>query len=119
MSTKDPTGRDDPTGVLNGQAESALDLVPYFAFSQMADTPTEVYLVMLDDPTRASDTEHIEILVKCLGELGRNVQLIVASQETDRFERILPSVFDSDSYVIIEPTDWSPVTGPNVCIRHE
>ena len=58
-SSQDPIGREDPTGVLNGQAESALNLVPYFAFSQPDDTPTEVYLVMLDDPTRALDTGHI------------------------------------------------------------
>ena len=81
-SSQDVSGREDPTGVLNGQAESALSLVPYFAFSQTDDTPTEVYLVMLDDPTRALDTEHINILVERLRELGRNVQLIVASQET-------------------------------------
>lgn len=117
-SSQDPFQREDPTGVLNGQAESALSLVPYFAFSQTDDTPTEVYLVMLDDPTRALDTEHIKILVERLRELGRNVQLIVASQETERFHRMLPEVFDEDSYVIIEPHGWSPDTGPNLKIQH-
>ena len=105
--------------MLNGQAESALNLVPYFAFSQSEDTPTEVYLVMLDDPTRALDTEHIRILVERLRELGRNVQLIVASQETERFETMIPDVFDEDSYVIIEPTGWSPGSGPNLKIKYE
>ena len=80
--------------MLNGQAESALNLVPYFAFSQTDDTRTEVYLVMLDDPTRALDTEHIRILVERLRELGRNVQLIVASQETERLLKMIPDVFD-------------------------
>ena len=119
-SSKDATGKEDPTGVLNGQAESALNLVPYFAFSQTDDnTPTEVYLVMLDDPTRALDTEHIKILVERLRDLGDNVQLIVASQETERFQEMIPNVFDRNSYVIIEPTGWSPDSGPNLKIKYE
>ncbi len=118
-SSQDPTGREDPTGVLNGQAESALVVVPHFAFSQTDDAPTEVYLVMLDDPTRALDTEHINILLERLRELGRNVQLIVASQETERFQEMVPKVFDEDSYVIIEPTGWSPHNGPTLTIMYE
>ena len=113
-SSQDATGREDPTGVLNGQAESALAVVPHFAFSQTDDAPTEVYLVMLDDPTRALDTEHINILLERLNELGRNVQLIVASEETERFQEIIPKVFDEDSYVIVEPTGWSPHSGPTL-----
>ncbi len=115
-SSQDSTSREDPTGVLNGQAESALNIVPYFAFSQTADTPTEVYLVMLDDPTRALDTYHINILLQRLEELGHNVQLIVASQETERFREIVPKVFDKDSYVVIEPTGWSPDSGPRLSV---
>ena len=118
-SSQDPTGREDPTGVLNGQAESALVVVPHFAFSQTDDTPTEVYLVMLDDPTRALDTEHIIILLERLRELGRNVQLIVASQETERFEEMIPKVFEEGSYVIIEPTGWSPQSGPILKFMYE
>ena len=118
-SSQDSNGREDPTGVLNGQAESALNLVPYFAFSQADETPTEVYLVMLDDPTRALDTEHIKILVERLRELGRNVQLIVASQETERLLKMIPDVFDEDSYAIVEPTGWSPDSGPSLKVRYE
>ena len=110
-SSQDAASREDPTGVLNGQAESALNLAPYFAFSEADDTPTEVYLVMLDDPTRALDTEHTRILVERLRELGRGVQLIVASQESERFLRMIPDVFANDSYVIVEPTSWSPGSG--------
>ena len=118
-SSQDPTGREDPTGVLNGQAESALVVVPHFAFSQTDDTPTEVLAVMLDDPTRALDTEHINILLERLRELGRNVQLIVASQETERFQEMIPKVFDEGSYIIIEPTGWSPQDGPQLRIMCE
>ena len=115
-SSHDPTGKSDRLGVLNGQAESAVAVAPYFAFSQADDTPTEVYLVMLDDPTRALDTAHIHILLERLRELGRNVQLIVASQETERFHDMIPEIFDDDSYVIIEPTGWSPDDGPKLKI---
>ena len=116
-SGSDPSGRMYPTGVLNGQAESALALVPYFAFGQTDDTPTEVYLVLLDDPTRAFDDEHIEILVERLAELGSNVQLVVASQETARFRTLLPKKFDSGSYIVVEPTRWSYSGGPELNIE--
>ena len=55
-SSSDTSGTLHPTGVLNGQAESALALVPHFALSQAEEAPTEVYLVLLDDPTRAFDS---------------------------------------------------------------
>ena len=115
-STQDTTNREDRTGVLNGQSERALSLVPYFAFSQTDVTPTEVYLVMLDDPTQAQDIEHTNILLTRLGELGRNVQLIVASQETERFRTMIPQVFGKNEYIIIEPTGWSPDNGPSLTI---
>ena len=117
-SSQDPLALGHPTAVLNGQAESALDLVPYFAFSQADDTPTEVYLVMLDDPTRAFDQEHIETLIKRLAELGRYVQLVVASHETNRFQSLIPTSFKSDSYVIVEPTGWSHHGGPTLHVRY-
>ena len=117
-SSKDPSGREHVTGVLNGQAESALDLVPYFAFSQIEDAPTEVYLVLLDDPTRALDDEHIEILISRLAELGKSVQLMIASQETARFESLIPRVFEKGSYVRIEPTGWSHDDGPKLDYKY-
>ena len=115
-SSQDPSGTEHFKDVLNGQAESALDLVPYFSFSQSDDTPTEVYLVMLDDPTRAFDEEHTSILVDRLADLGANVQLMVASQETRRFRELLPSSFRQGSYIIVEPTDWSYTNGPTLVI---
>ena len=117
-SSQDPSSLGHPTGVLNGQAEGALDIVPYFAFSQADDAPTEVYLVLLDDPTRAFDEEHIGILVERLAELGRNVQLIVASQETAKFRELLPQHFDSASYVVVEPNNWSYQNGPQLDIEY-
>ena len=106
-----------PIGVLNGQAESALDLVPYFAFSQTEDAPTEVYLVLLDDPTRAFDEDHTRILIESLAKLGQNVQLMVASHETSRFRDLVPQNFDSGNYVIVEPVNWSHDNGPELSIE--
>ncbi len=117
-SSQDDSGRRHPTGVLNGQAESALALVPYFAFSQADDTPTEVYLILLDDPTRAFDEEHTKILIECLAELGHRVQIMVASQETVRFRELLPKKFEPDSYVVVEPTQWSYQDGPDLKIDY-
>ena len=103
-----------PQDVLNGQAQSALLLVPYFALSQADEAPTEVYLVLLDDPTRAFDREHIEILVERLEDLGKRVQLVVATQETETFRDLLPKRFQRENYVIVEPKNWSYADGPEL-----
>lgn len=115
-SSQDSAHGEHPTGVLNGQSESALALVPYFTFSQADDTPTEVYLVMLDDPTRAFDEGHTAILVERLADLGSNVQLMVASHDTARFRELLPEHFDAGSYITVEPTDWTYRDGPQLVV---
>lgn len=116
-SSADSSGRGHSPEVLNGQAESALALVPYFAFSQADDAPTEVYLVLLDDPTRSYDEDHIDILVERLADLGQHVQLMVASQESDRFRVLLPKYFERANYLIVEPTSWSHDAGPELSIE--
>ena len=116
-SSSDPSGTLHPTGVLNGQAERALALVPHFALSQAEEAPTEVYLVLLDDPTRAFDREHIEILVERLAHLGQRVQVVVATQETETFRELLPKYFKLQTYVVIEPQDWSPIDGPRLVVE--
>ena len=118
-SSRDPSGRGHPTDVLNGQAESALKLVPYFAFSQADDAPTEVYLVLLDDPTRAFDEEHIETLVERLAELGKHVQLVVASHETMRFRSLLLKNFKPTDYIVVESDQWTHSDGPQLKIKRD
>ena len=113
-SSDDSSRKRHPTGVLNGQAQSALALVPYFALSRAAETPTEVYLVLLDDPTRAFDREHIQILIEQLADLGERVQLVVATQETEAFRDLLPRSFKRESYVVVEPECWSYAGGPKL-----
>ena len=118
VTSSHDAGVRDPIGVLNGQAESALELVPYFTFSQIEEAPTKIYQVLLDDPTRAFDEEHISILVECLAKLGHYVQLIVASQETALFRTLLPQHFESGSYAIVEPAKWSYSEGPELNIEY-
>ena len=116
-SSSDPSETLHPTGVLNGQAASALALVPHFALSQAHDAPTEVYLVLLDDPTRAFDREHIQILVERLAELGERVQVVVATQETETFRELLPVSFQRGSYLVVKPQDWSRTDGPRLVVE--
>ena len=116
-SSSDTSGLLHPTGVLNGQAESALALVPHFALSQAEEAPTEVYLVLLDDPTRAFDREHIEILIERLADLGKRVQVVVATQETETFRKLLPKFFERETYLVVEPQDWSPTDGPTLVFQ--
>lgn len=107
------------TSVLNGQAQEALALVPHIAFSQSEDATTEMHLLMLDDPTRAFDQEHIKILVEHLSLIGQQAQLIVASHETERFRDLLPKHFAEGSYAIVEPTNWSPTEGPELIVEYK
>lgn len=118
-SSSDSSGRQHPTSVLNGQAQSALALVPYFALSQAAEAPTEVHLVLLDDPTRAFDREHIRILIELLADLGERVQVVVATQETEAFCDLLPRSFKRESYVVVEPKRWSYSGGPELVTQYD
>ena len=117
-SSSDSSGKRHPTSVLNGQAQSALALVPYFALSQAAEAPTEVHLVLLDDPTRAFDREHIQILIELLADLGERVQVVVATQETEAFCELLPKSFKRESYVLVQPGRWSYSGGPKLVTQY-
>ena len=118
-SSSDSLGTPHPIGVLNGQAQSALKLVPYFALSQAAEAPIEVYLVLLDDPTRAFDRDHIQILIERLADLGQRVQIVVATQEQEVFLDLLPNSFGRESYVVVEPKNWSYSGGPELVTEYD
>ena len=118
-SSNDSLGTPHPIGVLNGQAQSALALVPYFALSQAAEAPIEVYLVLLDDPTRAFDRDHIQILIERLADLGQRVQIVVATQEQEVFLDLLPTSFGRESYVVVEPKNWSYSGGPELVTEYD
>ena len=118
-SSSDSLGPPHPIGVLNGQAQSALALVPYFALSQAAEAPIEVYLVLLDDPTRAFDRDHMQILIERLADLGQRVQIVVATQEQEVFLDLLPTIFGRESYVVVEPKNWSYAGGPELVTEYD
>ena len=82
-------------GVLNGQALNAMQLVPYFVFSQYQDSPL-LDLLLLDDPTQAFDTQKIQLLLTELAQASEHATLFVASHETDRFGPALKDYFESD-----------------------
>lgn len=117
FSSQDAHHRPHPPSVLNGQAESALELVPQFTFGRIEGN-TQVHLMMLDDPTRAFDEDHIKKLVERLAEQGKHVQLVVASQESERFKNLLPDHFEEDNYMVITPTNWTYKNGPDLSIDH-
>jgi DNA repair exonuclease SbcCD ATPase subunit len=100
--------------VLNGQAASALGLVPYFAFSQLTDMLFEIHVMLLDDPTQSFDRKHIETLVEKLSQIGQNVQLIVSSHESSLFTEFIPRYFPSESYNLITLNQFSIDEGPKL-----
>ncbi len=110
-STTDPQGKWDDS-VLNGQAASALGLVPYFAFSQLTDMPFEVHVMLLDDPTQSFDRVHIETLVEKLSQVGQRVQLVISSHELEPFEEFIPKYFPDTSHKVVELTKFSIKDGP-------
>lgn len=73
--------------------------------------------MLLDDPTRAFDKEHIEVLIEQLAVLGQRVQLVVATQETESFRDLLPRSFERESYVVVEPKNWSYAEGTELAIE--
>ncbi len=101
-----------PSEVLNGQAINALELVPYFAFSDLDTFPFEVHLLLLDDPTQSFDPQHIEILLERLAELGKRVQLVVASHEMDHFVRLIPKSFDNTVAMSLIVQGFARQSGP-------
>ena len=115
-SAEDPNELSNPEDVLNGQALSALELVPYFALGQLREAPVEVFTLLLDDPTQAFDPGHIELLIQRLSVLADSTQLIVASHETERFENLVEMHFPADSYCILKVEDFSRINGPGFVV---
>jgi len=67
---------------------------------------------MLALNSQSFDTHHIDVLVAKLAELGKGVQLVVASHEVDHFQRLLPEYFGSDEYGVVRVTGFSRQEGP-------
>jgi hypothetical protein len=110
-STSDLQGKWDES-VLNGQAASALGLVPFFSFSRLTDMPFEVHVMLLDDPTQSFDRAHIEKLVEKLAQVGQKVQLVLSSHELMLFKEFIPRYFPETSHKIVELTKFTIKSGP-------
>jgi hypothetical protein len=107
----------NPEDVLNGQAISALQLVPYFVFSQFQAETLELDLLLIDDPSQSFDTSHIELLLQELATAGSHAQLIVATHEEERFGPQLGRYFPKDTYELIRFKEFDPDKGPSFAIE--
>ena len=101
-----------PSEVLNGQAFNAVNLVPYFVFSQFQAAALELDCLLIDDPSQSFDTSRVELLLQELATAATHAQLIVASHEEDRFTPFIGKYFPSGSYRVLRVTSFAPDVGP-------
>lgn len=112
-STRRP-GRHNPDDVLNGQANSALRLVPYFVFSEFQQEALELELLLIDDPSQSFDTSHVGILLEELQKIASRTQLIIASHEREKFEPALDRYFKKEDMQILGVRSFDPIKGPSI-----
>ncbi|MDE0222935.1 MAG: hypothetical protein OXJ90_26965, partial [Spirochaetaceae bacterium] len=113
-SDRTPGESFEPSEVLNGQAFNALNLVPYFVFSQFQAEALELDCLLIDDPSQSFDTSRVELLMRELASAATHAQLIVASHEKDRFEPYIDKYFRSGSYRVLRVTSFAPDLGPTL-----
>lgn len=111
-SERAPELRCNPEDVLNGQAINALQLVPYFVFSQFQSEALELDLLIVDDPSQSFDTSRVKLLMQELATAASHAQLIIATHEEERFHSHIPSFFKEEDYAIIRIPDFTPDKGP-------
>jgi hypothetical protein len=116
-SERTPGQLHNPEDVLNGQANSALQPVPYFAFSRFQAEALELDLLLIDDPSQSFDTSHIELLLQELATAGSHAQLVVATHEEERFRPQLSQYFPTSEYEMIKFTEFDPEKGPSFAIE--
>lgn len=110
-SSKCP-GRQFPVNVLNGQAARALQLVPYFVFSDYWHDLMELDLLLVDDPSESFDTSHLENLLQVLHSVASHTQLVIASHEGDRMLPLIEKYFPISERCVVAVTDFDPFKGP-------
>ena len=103
-----------PSEVLNGQAFNAVNLVPYFVFSQFQAEALELDWLLIDDPSQSFDTSRVELLMRELAAAATHAQLIVASHEEDRFVPLIRTYFKSGAYRVLRVTSFAPDVGPTL-----
>ena len=118
MGSSRRPGRHNPDDVLNGQANSALRLVPYFVFSEFQQEALELELLLIDDPSQSFDTSHVEILLDELRKIAARTQLIIASHEREKFEPALDKYFKKDEIQTLGVQSFDPLKGPSIAHIH-
>ncbi len=113
-SDRTPGESFEPSEVLNGQAFNALNLVPYFVFSQFQAEALELDCLLIDDPSQSFDTSRVELLLKELATAATHAQLIVASHEAERFEPFIAKYFEPSSYRVLRVSAFAPDRGPTL-----
>jgi len=113
-SSRAPQDRHRPENVLNGQALSALRLVPYFVFSHFQKGALEFDFLLIDDPSQSFDTARVQLLLNELAKASAHAQLVVATHEEDRFAPELPKRFGSGELKVVHAAGFTPETGPNL-----
>ena len=102
----------EPSEVLNGQAFNAMNLVPYFVFSQFQAEALELDCLLIDDPSQSFDTSRVQLLMEELATAATHAQLIVASHEEDRFTPFIDEHFPLGSHRVLRATSFTPDLGP-------
>ena len=100
--------------VLNGQAARALQLVPYFVFSDYWHEIMELDLLLVDDPSESFDTSHLDCLMSVLQSVASHTQLVVASHESDRMRPLIKTYFPVAQRCIITVKDFDLLRGPTL-----
>jgi hypothetical protein len=111
-SNRSPRSRYNPEDVLNGQALSALRLVPYFVFSHFQTESLEFDFLLIDDPSQSFDTSRVHLLLEELVKASSHAQLIIATHEEDRFGPEIPKYFDSAEVKVLHVAGFEPESGP-------
>lgn len=107
-------GKSFPGNVLNGQAARALQLVPYFVFSDYWHDVMELDLLLVDDPSESFDTSHLDHLMSVLRSVASHTQLVVASHETDRMRPLIDKYFPVEERCIVSVENFDPLQGPTL-----
>jgi hypothetical protein len=115
-SSRAPENRYNPDDVLNGQALSALRLVPYFVFSHFQKEALEFDSLLIDDPSQSFDTSRVHLLLQELVKTSSHAQLIIATHEEDRFAPEISKYFGSEQLRILRVADLDPESGPNLAV---
>lgn len=107
-------GKFFPINVLNGQAARALQLVPYFVFSDYWRDLMELDLLLVDDPSESFDTSHLEHLIEVLRSVSSHTQIVVASHESDKMQPLIEKYFPAEERCIVSVVDFDPLQGPTL-----